>query len=362
MKRTTGSTLILVSAGRIARADFSGGPGVFKTAPVSADASAGETVRAALSLGGKAGTVWVLSEDVFAQRVSLSPAQIAGLTPEQIGRALSFEVEPFSGIPISESVAGFHRSGEGAFDVVEISRADRDDIQRAIVSAGGKLAGITHPGAAPADDALQTWFGEMLPRLQGGALPLITPPAPAPSPNRFLIAATLLGAAALACHFAVATWNAVQRKTLESRNAELIAASRELDTANKRTAGLKMELAALDREQLQRERVIARRGSLLALLNGLAATHLDDVVVRGIQAEGPSSLIVSGFSIEAGAVDEMSIVLTQTLRAAGWTAQPRNKTGKRNLPSGGPWEFSLTITHEEAARAQVIQLSQRSSE
>ena len=359
MKRAATSTLILVTAARIARAD-SGGACITAARPVGS--SVGEAARAALALGGKAEAVWVLCDDVFAQRVALSPAQVAGLTPDQLRRALSFEVEPFSGIPIAESVTGFHRSGEGAFDVIELPRADRDAIQRAASDAGGKLAGIAHPGTVPGDDALPAWLAGMLPRLQSGALPLITPPAPAPSPNRFLIAGLVLEAVALLLLFTLAGWNTVQRKTLERRNAELTAASRELEDASKQTAALKAELASLLKEQAQRERVIVRRGSLLALLNGLAATRAEDVVVRGIQADGPSSLIVSGLSLEADAVDEMSIVLTQSLRAAGWTAQPRNKTGKRHLPSGGPWEFSLTLTHEESSRAQTIQISQRGGE
>ena len=84
--------------------------------------------------------------------------------------------------------------------------------------------------------------------------------------------------------------------------------------------------------------------------------------MRGIQSEGPSTLIVSGLSLEAGAVDEMSIVLSQNLRAAGWTAQPRQKTGKRDLSSGGPWEFSLALTHDEAEHPQPMRLSQRGPE
>lgn len=362
MKRATTSTLILVTAAHIARADFDGGVRACKTAMRPVGASTTEAVRAALALDGKAGAVWVLCEDVFTQSVSLSPAQVAGLTQEQLGRALSFEVEPFSGIPVAESATGFHRSSEGVFDVIELPRADRDAIQCAAADAGGKLAGIAHPGPVPDEGEFPGWLAEILPQLQSGALPLITPPAPAPSPHRFLVAAVALEAAALFILFISAGWMIFQRRGFERRNPHFVLASRELEAANKQIAALKTELAALDKEQVQRDHIVARRGSLHALLHGLAATRLEDIVVRGIQSEGPSSLVVSGLSLEAGAVDEMSIILTQNLRAAGWTAQPRSKTGKRNLPSGGPWEFSLAITHEEAARVQAIQLTQRGGE
>ena len=301
----------------------------------------------------------MLCEEVFAQRVALSPAQVAGLTPEQLGRALSFEVEPFSGTPVADSVTGFHRTGEGAFDVIELPRLDRDALLRAAAEAGGTLAGIAHPSTVPDEEALPEWLAGMLARLESGALPLIAPPAPAPSPHRFLITGVALEAAALLLLLTLGVWNAVQRKALDHRSAELNAASRELDAATREIGTLKTELGVLDNEQAQRERVTARRGALLALLNGLSASRDPDVVVRGIQAEGPSSLVVSGLSLEAGAVDEMSIVLTQSLRAAGWTALPRSKTGKRTLASGGPWEFSLTVTHDETALRQPVQLSQR---
>ncbi len=364
MKRVAGSTILLVTAKRIARADFDGSLRACRSGLRAANSSPAEAVRAALALGGKTSeAVWVLSEDVWTQKVVLHAGQVTGLTADQLARALSFEVEPFSGIPVMEGATGFHRGSDSTFEVVEISRSDRDAIQRVVADAGGKLAGITHPGAAPLDDeALNVWFTGWLPRLQGRALPLITPPAPAPSANRFLYTAIALEIAALLLLFGIGGYQALQRSALTKRQLALTTAANELAAANRQLETSRKELARLDKEQAQRERVVNRRGSLLALLNGLAATRPEDVVVRAIQAEGPSTIVVSGLSIEAGAVDEMSIVLTQSLRASGWTAQPRHKTGRRALPSGGPWEFSLTLTHEEAARAQAIQLSQRTAE
>ncbi|MFZ4765121.1 MAG: hypothetical protein ACOYMN_09225 [Roseimicrobium sp.] len=352
MKPAAKSTLILVTASRAVRADFVGGElRACHLAPRHSSGSMADAVRAALALGGGAALVWVLSDEVFSHRVSLSAAQVAGLTPEQLGRALSFEVEPFSGIPVAESATGFYRHGNGAFDVVELPRSDRDAIQLVAKDGGGKLLGIAHCSPAPEDEgALREWLSAWLPRLQGGALPLITASAPAPAANRFFVTFMVLEVAAILLLLALGGMSAFQRASLERQNAELAAATNELNSATKQIEALNKERAALDKEEAQRERVLARRGALLALLKGLAATHTDEVVVRGIATDGPSSLVVSGLSLEAGAVDELSIVLTQTLRGAGWTAQPRTKTGTRNLPSGGPWEFSLTVTHAEAAR------------
>lgn len=355
MKQPTRSTLLLVTSSRIARADFDGALWECKTAPRPAS----DAVGTALALGGKAGAVWVLSENVFEHRVVLNAAQVTGLTPEQLERALSFEVEPFSGIAVAESVTGFYRNAEGVFDVIELTLAARDSIVRAVTEAGGRLAGIAHPGSVPDEAALETWFVQMLPRLQSGELPIITAPAPELSANLFRVTAAGLAAAAIVLLLIFGSWTALQRRGLEKRAAELTAASRELDTVNKQNIELRKQLVAFENERAQRERVMARRGALLALLTGLATSRPEDVVVRGIKADGPSSLVVSGLSLEADAVDEMSIVLTQSLRAAGWNAQPRSKTGKRNLTNGGPWEFSLTLTHEETAGEKTIHLSQR---
>jgi hypothetical protein len=362
MKTSAGATFILVTARRVARADFDGTLRSAESAARPAGASAAEAVRAALALGGKAAReTWVLDASLWTQRVNLGAAQVAGLTPEQLGRALSFEVEPFSGIPVTGSATGFHEAGDGMFDVVQMPHAECDAIARAVASAGGQLAGIAHPGVAPEDEeALLEWWPHQVARTAGG--PVVTPPVPEPWPHRFLAAGMALEVAAIVFLLVIAGWNGGQRKTYERCIAEFAAATRELDAANTQNEVLRAELATFEKQDIQREQIQARRGSLLALMNALAATCGEEVVVRALAAEGPSSIVVSGHSLEASAVDEMSIVLTQSLRAAGWTAQPRSKTGLRNLSTGGPWEFSLVLMHEEAARAQAVQLSQHTRE
>ena len=365
MKRATGSTLIAVTATRIVRADFGDSLLALKETPRAAGVSTPEAVRIGLASGGRAtGTVWVLGNDVWAQSVALSPAQTAGLTPEQLSGALSFEVEPFSGIAASESVTGYHRSSEGLFDVVEIARPDRDLIIKAVAQSGGTLGGITHLSALPEEEAsLRSSLTQSRTQLEAGAIAVITPPAPAPSSRRYFLAGATALAAVLVFLFGLGTVTALQRQDLTRRNNELMDASAELDRVQRQNATLQKELASLEKAQSQRQRIIDRRGALTALLKGLAATRPEDVVLRGIQAEGPSTLIVNGLALQANAVDEMSIVLTQRLKSKGWVAQSRQKTGTNLMPGGGPWEFSLTITHEEAAAAKAaLQLSQRNAE
>lgn len=361
MKAAT-STIVLVTGDRIARADFDGDLRSTKSAPRPVSASAAEVVRAALALGGKAAReTWVLSADVWRQEVKLNAAQIAGLTREQLGRALSFEAEPFSGIPVAESATGFRDEGGGAFNVVQMPRADLDAVARAVASAGGRLAGIVHPGSAPEDDeALLEWWPRQPARMAGA--PIIRPPDRGPSPHRFFVTGLILEAAAIGLLAFLGYWNAARKKGYENRQAEFAVTARALEAANQQNQAWRAQLATLEKQEQQRGQVQARRGALLALLKALAAARTEDVLVRGFAAEGPSSLVVSGIALEAGAVDELSIVLSQQLRAVGWIAQARSKAGTKNMVNGGPWEFALVLTHTEAAQAPAVNLSQHTGE
>lgn len=359
--KAAASTFLLIAANRIGRADLDGTLKFSDFAPRPAGASLSDAMRAALALSGKpARSTWVLHAEAWPQKVTVSAGQVVGLTEDQLCRALSFEVEPFSGIPVNESVLGFREEGGGVFDVVQVPRSDRDAIASVIAASGSKLAGILHPGGVPESGDMEAWWCSQLGRT--ASVPVIAPPVAGPSPRRFLFAGIALEAAAIALLFGVSAWYSAQRKTNESRNAEFTAVARELDTANKQKEQLRKDLATIEKQGKQRQLVLDRRGALLSFLNTLAASRPDDVVVRGMAAEGPSSVVVTGLSLEAGAVDELSMTLTHQLRSAGWSAHPRSKIGKKTMANGGPWEFALVLIHQEAAVAQEIQLARSGSE
>lgn len=355
MKRLSASTIILVMANRVLRAESVDGVLEFKSAPRPPGEALAGAVSTGLALGKTSGAVWVLSEEIFSQSVSLNPAQITGLTSGQLGRALAFEVEPFSGIPMVEGAIGFRDDGGGAFDVVEIPSSSRDAIVKAVAAAGGKLAGIGHAADVPAtDDVARAWLENCVSRVVAGELPLITPPAPAPSPNRFLYAGVALASVALGLVILLTGWYSQRRKDLETLNAAFGNATRDLTAINKRIDELGKEQATLEQGKNTRDGVVVRRGAILALLKAVAALRSDEVVVREIKSEGPSSLLLSGLALEAGAVDEMGIVLTNSLRGVGWSVLPRQKTGTNRLPNGGPWEFSLIVSHWEDTRTEEL--------
>jgi hypothetical protein len=305
----------------------------------------------------------VLLDDLFTQRVSLNPAQIAGLTSGQLERALAFEVEPFSGIPMAEGAIGFHDEGGGAFAVVEIPCSGRDAILKAVAGAGGKLAGIAHAADVPVtDDAAHHWLVSWLARLNASELPVITPPAPAPSPNRFIYAGLALAAVAIGLVFLLTGWYSQRLKDLETLNAAFGTITKDLTFINRRIDELGKEQTSLEQGETERDRVLVRRGAILALLKAVATLRSDEIVLREIKPEGASGLLLSGLALEAGAVDELAIILTQSLRGVGWSVQPRHKTGMNQLPNGGPWKFSLIVTHWEDGRTEELLQARQAAE
>ena len=363
MKRPSASIILVVSASRVMRATADGGGLDFKSAPRPPGDSFVGAVSAALALGKTTGAVWVLADDIFAQRVSLNPAQIIGLTSGQLERALAFEVEPFSGIPMAEGAIGFRDEGGGAFAVVEMPRSGRDAIIKAVAGAGGKLAGIAHVVYIPtADEAVRPWLEMCATWLESGELPVIAPPAPEPSATRFFYAGAALAALAVGLVFVIAGYYSQRRKDLGTLNAAFGTATNDLTAINRRIEELGKEQATLEQGKTERDRLVVRRGAILALLQALATHRSDEIVVREIKSEGPSGLLLSGLALEADAVDELGIVLTQSLRGVGWSVQPRHKTGTNRLPNGGPWEFSLIVTHWQDARTDELLRARQPSE
>ena len=355
MKRPSQSTIVVITASRVIRVEPAAGELNFKSTPRPPGESFTRAVATALALGKTTASVWVLSEEIFTQRVTLNSAQIAGLSSSQLERALAFEIEPFSGIPMAEGVVGFRDEAGGAFSVVEMPRSERDAVLATVERAGGKLAGIAHAAEIPAEDgATRTWLDNWLSQLDAGQLPFITPPAAAPSANRFLYTGVALTAAALGLVLLLTGLSSERRKKLETLNAAFTSAASDLSASTRRSQELGSEQATLVQAEANRERVVTRRGAILALLKAVATHRSDEVVVREIKAEGASGLLLSGFALEASAVDELGIVLTQGLRGVGWNVQPRHKTGTNRLPNGGPWEFSLVVSHWEDTRTEEL--------
>lgn len=351
MKRHSHS-IMGVFARQILRADLIDGRWNLRSAPRSAGTSVPDAFSTALTLTGEpGGKVWLISDEWFSQTLTLNPAQVTDLTDDQLNRALSFEAEPFSGIPMISACLGFHQSGSGVFEVIVIPLDLRE---RLISLAGQGFAGIAHSSPPPQDEAgAGEWVRNLARDLEDGRRPRIGIPEPLPSPHRFRRAALLLEAGALILLAFVAWW--IRGETIELRKLhdEHAALSREMNATRQQTQARAAEIEALRKEGKAMDYANSRRLSLPLLLQGLSAQKLDEIVLREIRTRGPSTSEVHGVALTSDAVDELGLVLKESLRGAGWRVCPGHKKALKRLASGGPWEFSLSFVHEEAAAEGV---------
>ncbi len=111
-------------------------------------------VETALRLGGRRqGSVWVLSTDFWTQTLALPAQTTAGVKNDELGRALGFEAEPFSGLSALETIVGYvPQPGHGAerfFWLTQVPRTLLEQVEYVVERAGGRLAGLGHPGGVP---------------------------------------------------------------------------------------------------------------------------------------------------------------------------------------------------------------------
>lgn len=368
MKSDSSCTLLIISSTRLYRADVdlrSSRMKEFRQTARKVGAGLGESVGSALALGGKpGGVVWIVSEDVWKESISLSTAQTGNLSPEQLGRALGFEVEPFSGITADAGAIGFQagasQDGARTYEVVQLPRKERDAAQKLIESAGGKLGGICDlkslfPESRDQIEDEATLL-EAAARLNASApgLPMIPPVAPpAAEMNHLGLGLALAGIVVVGC-FAWGGWMKHQRATVSAQLAEIDQLNKQSADISKQIESLRKELSDLEKDEDRRKLVREQRNAMNVILKALSARRSEEVVLRGIKQDSPANLLISGLSLEAIAVDELSVLLTQSLKEIGWSAQPVQKKARRVLANGGPWEFTLSVSYGDPSQPTAI--------
>lgn len=345
--KTKSHTVLGVFARSLLRADLVDGDWTIRTAPRATGSSVVEAFGMAISLeGGMGSRVWLLSDEWFSQTLTLNPAQVSGLSEEQLGRALAFEAEPFSGIPISSAAVGFIKTGPGSFDVIATHAETRS---RLLALAGNGFAGIASCQTPPDDEASRLeWLRGTVGALEKGEVAVLGAPKAAPSPQRFRKAAVWMAIAALfALGFA---WWMIRSETrsLRKTHGEFAELSRQVTSTRQRIQAESSQVERLRKDLESAAGTNARRLALPAMLQGLATQKLDEVVVRAIKDNGPSSAEISGVSLTSDAVDELGIAMKESLVASGWMVFPGPRKALRRLPNGGPWEFTLSVVHKEA--------------
>jgi hypothetical protein len=169
------NTILLVTRDEIARADVRGGVlTVSRSArPVIDDFPS--LVEAAIRLGGRRpGRVWVLSTEFWNQTLSLSPEATAGVKADQLGRALGFEAESFSGLSAMEATVAYvplpGSKDERPFWLIQVPHSLVEQVEYVVGQAGGRLVGLCHPAGLPRPlragagvwQRVELWPGEIL--------------------------------------------------------------------------------------------------------------------------------------------------------------------------------------------------------
>ena len=145
------NTLLLITQDWIARAELRGGvvTGVAHEPRPAVD-DLPSLVEAALRLNRRRpGRVWILTSDCWMQVLHLPIEAVARLKPEEVGRALAFEAEPFSSIPaleaaVAQQTISSERDQRGYW-LIELSGAQLQQIEEVVQLAGGRLTGLSHP-------------------------------------------------------------------------------------------------------------------------------------------------------------------------------------------------------------------------
>src|SRR5437868_6922078 len=115
MAKRPSHTLLLLCSERIVRVDLGPGPGfgvMAERQTTGGTDDPGHLVAGALALARPVGKqVWVLWEGAWTQTVDLTAAVVSGLSPEDLAKSLSFEIEPLSAIPAGQSALGAAAAG-----------------------------------------------------------------------------------------------------------------------------------------------------------------------------------------------------------------------------------------------------------
>ncbi len=149
----TSLTILLITADRLIRADVRGSNCRVAEQPRPAVDDLPSLVEAALRLGeGRARRVLLLSTELWTQTLPL-PVGAAGMSDDEVARALAFESEPFSGISAFDSLGTClplpRGPDEPQFWLTQVPASTREQLDYVVGEAGGKLVGIAHPAGLP---------------------------------------------------------------------------------------------------------------------------------------------------------------------------------------------------------------------
>lgn len=237
----------------------------------------------------------------FRQRLKMAAVQVAGLSADDLARALAYEVEPFSGIPAAEA--------DLAFVVVE----DPDPAVRVYdIAVVRRRKGNSHGG-------------EPLSRFVRPAL--------------FFGLALLLVAGAdfgwLKWRMADLSQQCARREPLQRRLRQVASVTR---SAQDETANLRAARAAAAAAQ---ENFARRRAAFPELLQALAGVCGGRAVVRELRmVDAPFELTVRAVAPGANAAASVTVEMAKALGPKGWQVESGPITARRE---GSTAEFECRL-------------------
>jgi hypothetical protein len=366
-------TLILAQRGILAKADFDAStPPKLLEVHVQRAHDSGDvtdTFLAALDLASGGGRkVWLLSEDLWIQNVTIPTHSTTGLDSRGIKRILAYESEPLSGIPAKDTALGFTLEIDDpqtrTYAIVQAPNSLIDALGARVERDGSELAGMAHPSAFGND-----WrqllpddrpkIGEFLSSAMKRFLEI-----PVARPLIFIDARpiktsklVLAGLAVEAAVIALCVWHGLglsaERSQLEGNSESGKKHAQQRGELEKKSREKQAELDKLKKTNQEKEtelneheaRIEVQRRALGALLKKIAETRTDNIMLQKLSAgsthEGP--LTLEALALQPGDADAWAAKLSEELGPSGWDIQPLQKKALNRLADGGPWNVTFSL-------------------
>ena len=315
-------------------AGWSRGRGTVRTLPRAAGTSPAAAWEAARPLldapRGSAGLV--LAADFFAQSIRLPARQTQGLSDDELRRALAFEAEPFSQIAPDAGLLAYapgspEPDGSRPWEVVQISRADAETLQRAVRASHLRLAAFGAPprgflpDAPDAADALRALA-------DGTATVPLAPPAPRSSDFGLRTSDIRQASLAIALVACLTTYFAqdarLQRVRAEVNRREFSA--QQLTALQGELQSLRDQADAIAHARQEAAaaaaRLVAFRGAWAALLRSLSSAGSGGTVVQSLAATGPFAAEVGAFCADEAEPARAMAAIADDAAPAGWSIHP----------------------------------------
>lgn len=376
MTQRKNMSILLVARGAIARFDISSG-GKSTNARMAARSETAELfplLDEAAKLGeSPLGSVWVLTDELFSQVLSLPESALRGLEEEQIAQALTFEAQALSGISANDSVLDWRpvqsEAREKKFWVVQISNRERNQIEELLARHGAKLLGIapiessglsasvptnlSERSESEMTDWLRVWAEKLRVKIKDfPSIPARTQQLSGGSKTS--IAATLALTVIGLCSFDYLQLQAERERFIRESSPNLaFQKTQERVTALQKELGTLKEAAAL--AKAENSKLESAKRLPVRLLSALATHAPEGIVLEGLEI-GSEKSRVRGIASKPELVDLLQGELESELSHDGYRAKAAEKRWRNQNARSDFYEFEIEIVPLVANSQQTTQI------